>query len=96
MTNLDGLDSLATLKICVAYRVKGKQYAYLPNDIELMAQCEPVYEEWPGWMTPTTAARQWAELPLPARQYLEALVRLAGTRLSLVSVGPSREQTIQM
>ncbi len=94
VTNLDGLDTLPTIKVAVAYRIGKKQYDYLPNDIELLAKCEPVYEEFPGWQTPTNQAREWKQLPAKARSYLKTIAKLTGAKLTIVSVGPAREQTI--
>jgi adenylosuccinate synthase len=66
----------------------------MPADVEVMAKCEPVYAEFPGWRTPTSDCRTWKELPRRARAYLKALAELTGARLRIVSVGPDREQTI--
>jgi len=94
VTNLDGLDTLKTIKVCIAYRVGGKRYDYVPNDGEILAQCEPVYAEFPGWFTPTDKARKWNDLPAKARSYLKAVAELTGAKLMIASVGPGREQTI--
>jgi adenylosuccinate synthase len=94
VTNVDGLDTLETLKVCIAYRLGRQHFNFVPNDIEVLAQCEPVYAEFPGWKTPTHNARTWKQLPARCRAYLKALAELTGARLSLVSVGPGREQTI--
>jgi adenylosuccinate synthase len=94
VTNLDGLDTLETIKVCIGYKVGGKSYDYVPNDIEVLARCEPVYAEFEGWMTPTHNARSWKKLPPKARAYLKALAELTGAKLSIASVGPAREQTI--
>jgi adenylosuccinate synthase len=94
VTNLDGLDTVRTIKVCIAYRDGRARYDYPPNDIEALARCQPVYAEFPGWQTPTSAARKWQDLPPKARSYLEALAELSGAALSIVSVGPGREQTI--
>ena len=94
VTNLDGLDTLETIKVCIGYRVGRTRYDYVPNDVEVLSQCEPVYAEFPGWKTPTTEARKWKQLPKKARAYLQAMAELSGADLSIVSVGPAREQTI--
>jgi adenylosuccinate synthase len=94
VTNLDGLDTVETIQVCIGYRVGGKRYDYLPADVQVLARCEPVYAEFPGWRTPTTEARQWKALPAKARTYLKALQELIGARMAIVSVGPAREQTI--
>jgi adenylosuccinate synthase len=94
VTNIDGLDTLDTIRVCVAYRVGRARYEYVPNDIELLARCEPVFREFPGWKTPTHEARRWKDLPLGAREYLRAITDLTGARLAIASVGPDRRQTI--
>ena len=83
-----------TIKVCIAYRDGAKRYDYVPNDIEVLARCEPVYAEFPGWRAPTHNARKWKDLPAKTRSYLKALAELTGARLAIASVGPGREQTI--
>src|SRR5882672_6823037 len=73
ITNIDGLDTVETIKVCIGYRVGTQQFNYVPNDIELLAKCEPVYVDFPGWKQPTTAARRWKDLPAKTRTYLKAL-----------------------
>jgi adenylosuccinate synthase len=94
VTNLDGLDTLENIKVAVAYTAGGKRYEYLPNDLDVLAQCEPVYETFPGWKCPTTDVRSWKALPANARAYLKAIAALTDAKLTIVSVGPGREQTI--
>lgn len=94
ITNVDGLDTVETLKVCVGYRCDGKSYDHVPSDVEVLAGCEPVYAEFPGWQTPTTKAKKWGDLPAKARAYLKALAELTGAKLTIASVGPGREQTI--
>ncbi|HHY86851.1 MAG TPA: adenylosuccinate synthase [Verrucomicrobia bacterium] len=94
VTNIDGLDALETIKVCVAYRDGRKQYDYMPNDIELLSRCRPVYAEFPGWKTPTHKAKRWKDLPPKCRAYLKAIAELSCARLFIASVGPGREQTI--
>ncbi|HXD00623.1 MAG TPA: adenylosuccinate synthase [Verrucomicrobiae bacterium] len=94
VTNLDGLDGLETIKVCIGYRIGSKRYDYMPNDIAVLAQCEPVYADFPGWLTPTNRVREWKKLPSKARAYLKAIAELTGAKLTIASVGPSRDQTI--
>jgi len=94
ITNLDGLDTVATIKVCVAYRHGKKQYDYIPNDAEILAQCEPVYVEFEGWLTPTDKCKTFKQLPAKAREYLEAIAGLTDANLFIASVGPGRDQTI--
>jgi adenylosuccinate synthase len=94
ITNVDGLDSLETIKVCIGYRDGKKRYDYIPNDIEVLSRCEPVYAEFPGWRTPTHNARSWKDLPAKTRSYLKAISELTGARLFIASIGPGRDQTI--
>ena len=94
VTNVDGLDTLETIKVCIAYRDGKKRYDYLPTDVEVLARCEPVYAEFEGWRQPLDKIRSWAKMPKPAKAYLKAIAELTGARLSIVSVGPGREQTM--
>jgi adenylosuccinate synthase len=94
VTNLDGLDTLESIKVCIGYRIGGTRYDYVPNDIETFADCQPVYADFPGWLTPTHKIRQWKKLPAKARSYLKAIAELTGAKLAIASVGPARDQTI--
>ena len=96
LTRLDILDVLPGLKICVGYELDGKRIDYFPANIAALDRCKPVYEELPGWQTSLTHIRQFGQLPLRARQYVRRLERLIGCPVSLVSVGPEREQTIEV
>lgn len=96
VTNVDGLDTLDVIRACVGYRVGTQRFDYVPNDIELLTKCEPVYVDFPGWKTSTNKARRWKDLPARARTYLKAIAELTGAKLSIVSVGPAREQTIKL
>jgi len=94
VTNLDGLDTLASIKVCTGYRVGAVKFDHLPNDIEVLALCEAVYEERPGWQEDTSKARKWKDLPPKARDYLKFIADQTGAKLAIASVGPGREQTI--
>ncbi len=94
VTNLDGLDTVETIKVCIAYRHGKKRYDFVPNDAEVLAQCEPVYAEFEGWRTPTDKCKSWKQLPAKAQKYLKAIAELTGAKLYIASVGPGRDQTI--
>jgi adenylosuccinate synthase len=94
VTNLDGLDTLASVKVCTHYELRGSRVDYPPMDYADLAACVPVYVELPGWLTPTDGIREWKALPENARQYLEKIAALSGAKLRIASVGPNREQTI--
>ena len=94
VTNLDGLDSLETIKVCIGYQNGSSKYDYVPADIEALAKCTPIYCEFPGWKTSTAKVKTWKDLPAKARSYLKAIAELSGAKLKIVSIGPAREQTI--
>ena len=93
VTNLDGLDGLERLRLCVAYRLDGKTLQVPPADVADLARCKPVYEDLPGWCIPIDHVRRYKDLPPRARTYLRKLQALTGAPLKWISVGPGRSQT---
>jgi adenylosuccinate synthase len=97
ITKLDVLTGLDKIKICVGYKSKSAEFTHaVPASLGLLAQCQPVYEEFDGWQEDITCARSMTELPANARKYLQRLEELAGARINLVSVGAGREETIMV
>ena len=94
VTNLDGLDTVESIKVCVAYRHGKQQYDYMPNDAQVLAECVPIYVEFEGWRTPTDKCKTFKQLPKQAREYVTAIAELTNARLFIASVGPGRDQTI--
>src|SRR5437868_4702222 len=94
ITNLDGLDELDPISICVGYRLNGKRLDVPPCDSTQWNNCEPIYERMPGWNKSTRPPRKWSDLPKPARDYLRRISGLTGAKLTIVSVGPTRAETI--
>ena len=94
ITNLDGLDSFERIRVCVAYRLKGKRLDVPPCDAAQLESCEPIYEEIAGWGESTQRAKKFSDLPAAARAYVNRLAELTGAKLTIVSVGPGRGQTI--
>lgn len=94
VTNLDGLDEMKSIEICVAYDLDGKRLEIPPNDVRALARCKPIYIEVAGWNQSTRLARTWTDLPELARSYLLKIAELTGARLAIASVGPNREETI--
>jgi adenylosuccinate synthase len=94
ITKLDVLDGLETIKICVGYEIDGMPVAGLPIVIDRLTECQPVYEEMPGWAESTVGITDYDDLPVNARSYLERIEELAGVPLDIISTGPDREQTI--
>jgi adenylosuccinate synthase len=94
ITNLDGLDGLDRIKICTHYDLDGARLDYPPATVDEMARCKPVYEEHEGWKQDLSGVTDQAQLPPKAKAYLNRLAELAGARISLLGIGPSREQTL--
>lgn len=93
LNSIDVLTGIETLKICVAYRYKGEIIEEFPASLKALAECEPVYEEMPGWTEDITGAKSLSDLPENARHSLERVSQLTGIPLSIFSVGPDRSQT---
>jgi len=93
LNSIDVLTGIETLKICVAYTYKGETINEYPASLKVLAECEPVYEELPGWTEDITGVRNLSELPANARHYIERISQLTGIPLSIFSVGPDRSQT---
>jgi adenylosuccinate synthase len=94
ITNLDGLDGLDEIKICTAYRLDGQELKYPPSTVEDIERCEPIYESHPGWKQDLSGMTRFADLPDLAKSYLKRIEELTGARLSLLGIGPAREQTL--
>lgn len=94
LTKLDVLSEFDTIKVCVAYEVDGERYTTVPEHEARFAKAVPVYEELPGWKCDISGCRTFEELPQEARDYVAYIEKLAKTRISIVAVGPDREQTI--
>lgn len=94
LTKLDVLSAFETIKVCVAYECNGVRYTTVPEHEQAFAAATPVYEDVPGWCCDISDCRTYDELPQAARDYVARIEELAHTRVSFVSVGPDREQTI--
>jgi adenylosuccinate synthase len=94
LTKLDVLDTLAEIKVCVAYRCRGQELTHFPADLQILENAEPIYEILPGWCEPTGAARTFQQLPAAAQNYLRFIEKLTNTPIIIISVGVEREQTI--
>jgi adenylosuccinate synthase len=96
ITKLDVLNELESIKVCTAYSYKGQLLEEFPRDADILQECTPVYEEFDGWCSDICAAQTMADLPAAAKAYLAKLEELAGCPAVLISVGPRRDQTIQI
>ena len=94
LNSIDVLTGLDTVKICVAYRKSnGEEISHYPASLVELGQCEPVYEELPGWTEDITGCRTLDELPIEAQNYVRRVSELVGVKISTFSVGPDRTQT---
>ncbi len=96
LTKLDVLDSFETIKICVAYECDGERIETVPASIRKLSRCTPVYEEVPGWQSPTTEITEYDDLPELAKAYIERLCEVTGVPLGVLSVGPKRASTMRI
>ena len=94
LTRLDILDDFDMVKVCVGYMVDGERVDRFPANTRLLARCEPVYEELPGWDQPTASATELSQLPKNALAYVKRIEELVGCRAQIISTGPSRAETI--
>ena len=94
ITKLDVLDGMKTVKICVAYRLDGREIDTPPVGADLFEKCEPVLVEMPGWSESTVGTRSMDKLPQAARDYLSRVEELCGVPIDIVSTGPDREETL--
>jgi adenylosuccinate synthase len=95
VTNLDGLDELEEVSICVAYELDGQRITTPPANPDAWERCKPIYETHPGWKQDLSGIRNYADLPANAKKYLDRLAELAGAKIGLVGIGPDRAQTLQ-
>jgi adenylosuccinate synthase len=96
LTKLDILDGFDEIKVCVGYRLDGREIDYLPAGEHAQARVEPIYETIAGWQERTARARSWGELPAQAIKYVRRVEELIGCPVALLSTSPEREDTILM
>ena len=96
LTKLDVFDTFDEIKVCTAYKDKrtGEIFDYYPTNVNIHEFLEPVYETHAGWKADITKIRTYDELPQNAKKYIARLEELMGVRISIISVGPDRDQTI--
>lgn len=96
ITKLDVLDELKDINICTAYKYQGKILTEFPSLLKVVKECEPVYEKMDGWNDDISAIRSYDKLPAAAKNYLKRISELLNTKISIISVGPAREETIRV
>ena len=96
MTKLDVFDTLEELQVCVAYRYKGKEMTTFPSSLQVLEECEPVYETLPGWKQPLTEARSPEDIPSRTKDYVAYAAAYLNVPIPIISVGPDREQIVTL
>ncbi|WP_420734352.1 adenylosuccinate synthase [Brevibacterium luteolum] len=94
LTKLDVLTGIEEIPVCVAYEIDGVRHDEMPASQSDFHHATPIFETFPGWDEDITVARSFEELPENAQNYVHALERLSGCRISVIGVGPDREQSI--
>src|SRR3972149_990550 len=94
LTKMDVLDDLDEIRICTGYRYQGKQYTDMPSQLNVLEECEPVYETIQGWKAATAGLSEYDALPLNAKKYVERIQELIGVDVDIISTGFRRDETI--
>ena len=94
LTKLDVLSGLEKIKICIGYKYKSKIIKEFTTDVEILENCEPVYEELSGWKEKLDGMNDFNELPENAKKYIKRIEELIEVPVCIVSIGPGRDQTI--
>jgi adenylosuccinate synthase len=95
LTKLDVLDTLDEIQVCVGYEANGVRYDYPPYHQSVLHDVTPIYEVLPGWKTDITASTEYGQLPTAAKDYVKFLEKTTGVTISVVGVGPGREQFVR-
>ncbi len=96
ITKLDVLDHVDSIKICIGYEIDGQRIERVPYLADEFTRAKPIYEELPGWNEKTSQTTHFDQLPENAKKYLKRLEELTEASISMISVGPEREQTITL
>lgn len=96
LNSLDVMTGLDTVKICTGYKFRGEVITHYPASLKMLAECEAVYEEMPGWSEDITGAKKLEDLPANTQNYVKRVAELTGIPIAIFSVGRNREQTNQV
>jgi len=94
ITKMDVLDELNEIKICTGYRYQGKLYTEMPSQLNVLEECEPVYETMKGWQASTAGLSNYEAMPVNAKKYIERMQELVGVDVDIISTGFRRDETI--
>lgn len=95
LNKLDTLSGISPLKVCVAYEKDSKRVSHFPADIAELAYCKPIYTELPGWTEDISNVKKFSDLPVAAQQYVEFIEKEIGCKISMIGVGPDRNQSFE-
>jgi adenylosuccinate synthase len=96
ITKIDDLDTFGEIPFCVEYKYKGSVLKEFPPDTAILSRVEPVYKTMRGWTTSIAGVKEWSKLPVAAQDYLKFMSDYLETPISMVSTGPSRDETIRL
>jgi adenylosuccinate synthase len=96
ITKLDVFNDFDTIKICVGYRTDGKVFHHVPANLEILKHSEPIYEEMKGWKTEIKGVKNFKDLPRNAKRYLKRIQKLIGAKITMISVGSERDETVEV
>ena len=94
INKIDPLCGLPKLKLCVAYELDGKRVDHFPADLDDLSRCKPIYEEFDGFTEDISGIRDYKDLPVSIRRYIEEIEKLCGCPVKIIGVGPARDQII--
>lgn len=94
LTKIDTLTGLDSIKVCVGYRYNGEIITDFPASLAMLAKCEPVYKEFPGWTEDISSLRSYDELPSSVKDYVSFIEQFTQCEIGIISVGPKRDETI--
>jgi adenylosuccinate synthase len=94
LTKLDILTGFQKLKLCTAYRYRDELIGDFPTELEILNECKPVYEDLPGWEEEITSVREYQDLPVNARRYIERIEDLVMVPVKIIGIGPKRKEAI--
>jgi adenylosuccinate synthase len=94
LTKLDVLTGIDPIRVCTGYRLDGQVIEDVPASADVLARCEPIYEDHAGWREPLKSVARLDSLPTAARRYVARLEELVGVEIGIVSIGPARDQTL--
>jgi adenylosuccinate synthase len=96
LTRLDVLDNLDSIRVCSAYELDGDAVTDFPGSAAVLERCKPIYEDFPGWDSPTAGVTDFDDLPEGALAYVRRLEELIGRPIDIISTGPYRHETIEV